>query len=593
MIMRQTITRFKSALLLTAAFCFMQINSKAVTYTAVASGNFSSSATWTGGIVPPAVISADDIIIPTGIKVTLDQNQTLSSSSSLTVNGTLQANTGYYLSMTSGTIAGIGAIALDSFYANFNSGFAFTGTFTANTFASANAKINSVANVTVNNTLHLMAGTLEMASGSLTMGGNSTIVVSGGTMVIAGGTVNLTNNYDVMYTSQAATAGIELTGSGLENVTIDVPGTASVDLSGDLNVKGTLMLKSGTLNLNNNNLTFTSTGDLSGSGSIASSSNSDITINASAGLTGSLNFTTGGNTVDDFTIDLGTNTASVTVGGDMMISGQLDLKSGRLNIGSNKLDIMTNATVTGGSSNSFVVTGMGGTLSIDVAANGSQTFHIGTTNDYAPCVITAANGSASSKFSIGVNGSVMQNGTTGASLANANQPIVNATWYIASSTSANVNVDIETMWSTNMEVNSFNRAKAYLSHYTNAAWDVDASASATMTGSGMYSIKRTGITSFSPFAVFDENTKVSVNDVAANNNIKIYPNPAVNTLTVNLNDDVANANIDIYNTAGQTVYTAAMQGNTQNIDITNLAPGMYYLSVSNDNSRGLQKFVKQ
>ena len=173
--------------------------------------------------------------------------------------------------MTSCTIAGIGAIALDSFYANFNSGFAFTGTFTANTFASANAKINSVANVTVNNTLHLMAGTLEMASGSLTMGGNSTIVVSGGTMVIAGGTVNLTNNYDVMYTSQAATAGIELTGSGLKNVTIDVPGTASVDLSGDLNVKGTLMLKSGTLNLNNNNLTFTSTGDLSGSGSIASS----------------------------------------------------------------------------------------------------------------------------------------------------------------------------------------------------------------------------------------------------------------------------------------------------------------------------------
>lgn len=590
--MRRAITQFKSMLLLTVAICFMQANANAVTYTAIASGNFSSTATWTGGIVPPALLSGDDIVIPPGIKVTLDQNQTLMATSSLTVNGTLTANTGYYVSMTSGTVAGIGTMVLDSVYANFNSGFTFTGAITANTIASANAKINTAANITVDKTLHLMAGTFEMASGSLTMSGNSTIVVSGGTMTITGGSANLSNNYNVMYTTQAATAGVELTGSGLVNITVDVPGNANVALSSDLDVSGTLTLTSGTLNLNNNNLTFTSTGDLSGTGTISSSSNSDITINATAGLTSAIKFSTGGNTVDDFTVNMSTNTSSVSVDGDLMISGQLNLQSGRVNIGSNNLDIMTNATVTGGSANSFVITGTGGQLSIDVAANSSQTFHIGTSNDYAPTIITANSGSASSKFSAGVNGAVMQNGTTGASIG-ATQPVVDATWHIASSASANVNVDIETSWSTNMEVNSFNRAKAYLSHYTSAAWDVNAAASATMTGSGMYSIKRTGITSFSPFAVFDENTKVSVNDIAANNNVKVYPNPATSTITISLNKYSNNASIDIYNTTGQVVYTSAMQSKTQSVDISNLASGMYYLSVSNDNTRGLQKFVKQ
>lgn len=591
--MKSMFTKFKSTLILSASACLLQASASAATFTAIASGNFSSSATWSGGIVPPSILAGDDCIIPPGFTILLDQDLSLTTGASLSVNGTLNATSGKYLSMTTGTLTGVGTIMLDSFYTAFTNGFTFTGSLTANTLASANASIATAANVTVNNTLRLMAGTFNIVSGSLTMANNANIVVSGGVMTVNGGSVNLTNGYNVMYINNGATAGVELTGNGLTNVTIDVPATANVNLTSDLTVGGQLTLTSGSLDLNGQNLTFKTSGNLAaaGSGNISSSSNSDITINSSAGLSGAIRFSTGGNTVDDFTINLGNSTAMVTVDGGMTVNGQLQLQNGRLNIGTNKLELATNATVTGGSANSFVVTGTGGTMSAQVATNTSQTFHVGTSTNYAPAVITSASSSASSNFMVGVNTSVMQQGTSGAA-ASATQPVVNATWFIASSATAGVNVTVATQWSADMEVNSFNRSKAYISHYTNNNWDVNAATAATTTGS-MYSMTRTGITSFSPFAVFDESAKVSVASIEANSRISLAPNPATNTINIAVEGNTQPFSAAIYNISGQQMAAAVMNNQTKSMDISNLPTGMYYIRITGAEWHATQKFIKQ
>lgn len=587
--MNTKFTQATKGVLLVLAALLLQASTNAATFTAILSGNFSSTATWAGGLIPPSLISADDIVIPVGINITLDQDQSISGTGSLQVDGTLVGDPGNYLSLTTGTLSGAGSITVDSLHTAFTSGFNFTGTLTADYWANANATISTAANIMVNKTLNLTAGALDMAAGSLVIGSNANIIVSGGTMTTSGGSLALTNNYHVTYTA-AATTGLELSGSGLKDVTVSVPASSSVSLGSDLDVNGNLNLVSGTLNLNSRNLVFKATGNLQGTGNINSSSNSDITINASAGLTNMITFASGGNSVDDLTINLGSSSSKVNINGTLMVHGQLSLQNGRIDIGPSDLHLMTNATVTGGSANSYVVTGTGGTMSIDVAANGAQTFHIGTANNYAPIVISGNNTSATSKFSAGVNASVKQNGTAGINL-NDTQPLVNATWHIASSTTANVNVDIETRWSTAMEVNSFNRAKAYLSHYTNAGWDVTASSAATSTG-GMYAIKRTGVTSFSPFAVFDENTSTSVDNVPAQRSISVYPNPASAEITVSL-DGGNNAVAEIYTTTGRLVNTATLNGNTNNINIASLPAGMYYIRIGNDSGYGVAKFIKQ
>lgn len=84
----------------------------AITYTASASGNWSSSTTW-GGISPGSTISgADVVVIPSGITVNLDTDVEVAGAlSAITINGVLSGSDN--LTVTSGNIAGGGSMFVD------------------------------------------------------------------------------------------------------------------------------------------------------------------------------------------------------------------------------------------------------------------------------------------------------------------------------------------------------------------------------------------------------------------------------------------------------------------------------------------------
>ena len=93
------------------------------------------------------------------------------------------------------------------------------------------------------------------------------------------------------------------------------------------------------------------------------------------------------------------------------------------------------------------------------------------------------------------------------------------------------------MWSAAMELNSFNRNHAYISHYTSGAWDTQTASAAGISGS-VYTMSRTGITSFSPFMVADSaaNMTTGVSSIlAAETTILLYPNSVTNTLHISAN----------------------------------------------------------
>lgn len=593
--MRAIYKQLKTIGLLTFLLLATGIQANATTYTALFSGNFSSSGTWQGGAIPANIQSGDEIHILSGVTVNMDQDLVLQTGNTLNVVGTLNGASGKYLSIGTGAIVkGTGNITVDSVATDFTSGFTFTGLLTADAFYSANAMVNSLANITVNKTLYLAGGTTTMAAGMMDLQSNAMIVVDGGVITVTGGTINLTDKYDVMYKgSSSATAGLELNGSGLNDIYINTANGTDVSLSGDLVANGTLSLTNGSLNLNGNNLTIGANGDVvTSAGTIKTSSTSDITINAAGSLTGSLNFESGSNTVDDFTINLGDNKAMVMIDGDLMVNGQLDLQSGKLHIGNNKIELMTNATLTGGSENSYIVTAIGGRLVAGVSANNSQKFHVGTEQHYAPAIVTGNGTSASSMFSVGVDGTVLESGTSGTDIS-MTQPMVNATWFIESSATANVDVDLEVMWDAAMEVNSFNRMKAYIAHYTNAKWEADAAVAANMSGSGMYSIKRTGLKSFSPFAVFDESTPASVNNINIAADVEVYPNPATSVINISANDNAQPIQAGIYNLSGQLMQSTIISNNTQNVNISSLPAGTYYVRLQGDNAAAAQTFIKQ
>jgi hypothetical protein len=652
---------------------------KAATFTAVASGNFSSSLTW-GGSVPGNILSTDIVIIPTGITVTLNQNLTISGSSTLTVAGTLTSGSNATaLVVTGGSLTGSGTIAVDSAVLGISSGLTFAGTLAANELTSIGATVSSATTIMVGSTLSLNNGTLVLNSGSsLGVNSGATIMVNGGGIAVNGGTLNLTSSYDVQYSgSGSVTAGAELSGSGLGDVTVNIGSGASVSLSANTTVNGTLTLSSGNLSLNNYMLTLSASGDISasgsgaisassgsgiainssgslsgnlrfstsgntignlninlgsgsanvnlgsdvtitgmltlgqgslslngynltlsaggnvaasGSGSISTTTSSDITIATSGTIGGAIRFTAGSNTVDDLTINLGSGSATVSFGSNLTVNGTLDLQSGMINVGTNNLSVAAGGSVSGGSSTSYVITSGGGALTLNVGAGSSATFNVGTSTRFAPAVVTAASGSASSNISITTKDGVLVNGTSGIDLT-LTQPLVNVTWNVVSSATSGLNLTLKLKWSSNMEVNTFNRNNAYITHYVGGSWDISSLGAATVEGS-MYSMTRANINSLSPFAVADANAVLtSVPSIGNEKAAIVYPNPATNSLlfkTTGVTDRV-----DIFDVTGRFVKTVVIGANTGEIPVAELQPGSYMAKFYRRNFVSAQQFIKE
>ena len=567
----------------------------AANYTAVSSGKYSVGATWQGNNVPPITLSSGDkITIPNGVNVQLDRNLLLNVTATLEIDGTLSGGAGYVLNISKGTLSGSGTVSVDSFSCANTSGLTLSGTYSVNTWYTTSAMLSSGAKATVKKTLILAGGTMTLASGTLDLSSNSTIVVNSGKLVATGGTIDLTASYHVIYRGPNTNSGLELKGTGLRNVEVAMSGTNEVSLTDGLTLNGVLTLTSGALDLNGNGLRFTSGSDLSdaGSGTISGTTSSGIEVLTSGSPTGTLRFTQGKTDMGDITINLGDSSAIVKLGTEVYVNGKLELLSGRVDVGSSTLRLHGSATLNGGSHKSYVITNSGGKFSMGLNGGQTNTFYVGTSNNYAPCIIKSVAGSVNTTIGVSVRGDVKSNGENGTTVA-ATQPVVDATWVIESANNTGVEFDLEPIWSADMEVNSFNRAKAYVSHFTGGAWDAKAPDVSTTAPNNMYKVERTSIKSFGAFAVFDDKTAAGINTMhGTDDEISIYPNPVRNKLFVNINTSNSHYTVELYNVVGQLIKADNVQGGFNAINVADMKTGSYILHVKTDKSIYIRQFVK-
>lgn len=583
--MRKLRTTLRSLLLTACAAIAFSNTANATIFTAVASGNFSSALTW-GGLIPGSLLSSDVIIIPAGIDVTLDADAVFSGTSSLNVDGTLMSSGSTALVITSGALSGTGTIDVDSMSLGLTTGFSFTGSVWTDHFTSTGANVGTAANIWVRNSLNLASGSLVMTDGNITLYNNSTVTVSGGSISASGSAVlSLDSAYTVIYTATTASTSAELSGSGLTNVTLNLPGT--VTLSQDLTVNGNLSLSSGTLELNGHALTIGTGGNLLvASGALAGSTTSDVNIMSTSGLSGALTFTSSGSSLHNLHLNMGSS-ATADLGSSLSISGMLNLESGRLRLGANDLTIATGGMLMGGSSSSYVVADGTGRLMMSLAAGGADTFAVGSSAHFSPIVVVANSGSASGTVGVNVMGNVLSGGTTG-TVISSTDAMVSATWHVSSTATTAINYDLWAMWDASMEVNGFDRTHAYISHYTSGAWDASATSAASASGS-LYVMHRSGITSLSPFMVTDNTFgSTGIAPVAANQ-INIYPNPANNVLHINAPLPVSSTYI--YDLSGKLIQFTHTPGNV--ISIENLPQGLYTITLTGADFSVTRRFVKQ
>lgn len=572
----------------------------AVTYTAIASGSYSSSSTWQGGVVPPTMFGNGDVInIPQGITVSSASDITflgMSALDLLTVNGILNMpnNT---LRIEQLRLTGIGAIVADSFGGNFIHGFGYNGGIIVNRMDGSTLSANTNVVIDIADLLYV-ADSMQLDHGTINLGPNTLITLKGmgqrTTPVLnirGSATMSFNGTYDVLYMGNDVIAGIELTDAMLKNITISMSGSQQmVLLNRDLDIKGKLHIEAGRLGMNGYDLKLSPSSNLEIglTGCINTNTPTNIHIEATAPLTSPLKFHQANYTVDQLTVDV---PGVVQLSSDLVVGNYLDIKKGKIDVLTNNLKMPDNFNFSGYDRNRYIITESGGTITADVSGTIMQPetvfFPVGTTTEYLPCLVTSAN--TYNSMAVGVTPGVKENGSTGTNWA-LTKPVVNATWMVGN-TNNNIDVDLELTWFPTVEVNGFDKAGGvYVSHYTTAnKWDTPAKQPPMSYTDGSYSAKRLEAKQWGYFAVFDKNT-VGITDVLQQQGIKVYPNPATNVLHIDVQDA---AHAYIYNTNGQQVQETEIIKGDNIISTSSLPAGMYFVKLSGGKVNAALSFVKQ
>ncbi|MFM7767917.1 MAG: T9SS type A sorting domain-containing protein, partial [Bacteroidota bacterium] len=98
----------------------------------------------------------------------------------------------------------------------------------------------------------------------------------------------------------------------------------------------------------------------------------------------------------------------------------------------------------------------------------------------------------------------------------------------------------------------------------------------------------------------DPNLVLGINDSESNTvqSVNVFPNPVSNQLTISIqNDGMKECRLEIRNIVGQTVWTSLEQNVSAgvlrlDVDVKELASGMYSLRVADDQNARTVKFVK-
>ena len=108
-----------------------------------------------------------------------------------------------------------------------------------------------------------------------------------------------------------------------------------------------------------------------------------------------------------------------------------------------------------------------------------------------------------------------------------------------------------------------------------------------------YDGKRTSITSWTMSGqISDVLTDLKL-DTANKNTLVVYPNPAFDMLSLNIGSTVGNGTIAIYDTQGRNVIKQSIATQIENIDISKLTSGIYFIKVSQGDKVLNSKFVKK
>ena len=359
------------------------------------------------------------------------------------------------------------------------------GTMTLCTVGNADIS-RSNFEIGTNAVLSMTNGTIvfERANSGATSGRECT--VSAGTF--SGGTIQIGNG------STPASTVININSAvALNNLTVNSSDATAKLITNNLSLNGGLTVSSGTFNANSLNLSLKS--DWSNSGTFT---NTGSTVTFNGTLAQSIS-KSGGESFNNLTIS--NPTSGVTLLSNISVAGVLGLSGGTLtSTSTNLLTLGNSATITGGSSSSYVI----GPLAKNTNSITAFTFHVGKGSSYLPIGITPSS-TGQTTFTAEYYNSAYSNTTTfGSGIAAVS---VNGYHELTRSTGGTPSdATLKIYWNANSGVSTLFLSDLRVAHWTDAFWESLGKRNVTGDASGGSLETFLAVASFGPFVLGSSTT---------------------------------------------------------------------------------------
>jgi hypothetical protein len=195
--------------------------------------------------------------------------------------------------------------------------------------------------LTIDGDIRLIDGHFQLRTGgNIIMANDATVRIVDGHFDEDGGLFTGILPYNVEYFGQTHNTRVEVTGPGLTNITINQSApTNRMKMSQDITLPGALTMINGGLSLEGFDLTLNGTLNQAGNTFIIGDSTSGIWLNLTSSVNDSIFFddlNPNHIRVDTFVLNIPSG-STLTLGTDMRVDEELQILSGRLNIGSSHL----------------------------------------------------------------------------------------------------------------------------------------------------------------------------------------------------------------------------------------------------------------
>jgi len=398
--------------------------------------------------------------------------------------------------------------------------------------------------------------------------------------------------YNLKYLGMSANTGLEASGSGLHDLTINLAlDYNQIIMESDLTVNGTMSLINGKFNIGGYILTLNGPYVQTPDGMFVGTITSDLILNSSTAFNDSIRFYGGYEVLEKLTLNIAGG--KLTLASPLTIYEELNMASGKLELSNYDLIVTNGGTIINYSDNSYIVTSGSGKLSRNVNVSTPYVaFPVGTASSYSPAFIQQTSSGTAGMFMVNTMDGVYANGTSGFNSANITS-VVDRTWNISASGGVVVNSNIRLGWKDIEEVNGFDRTNAYISNHNGASWDLYATSSALSGPFSTYELMRTGVTGTGPFSVADQDAVLTVPDADPIIGFSIYPNPA-NDFVMIQNSGTTNFRYELIDVSGKSIVTLNNNTTTNYFDLKQVKNGCYFIKATNLDSKQVitKKFIK-